>query len=97
MRRWVAFHGIALNVCPDLTPFRQIVPCGISGREVTSVSQLLAERGGVLAERGGMLACSILALCQQNSMIWHNADWSRLCLKGIACFLLSIFCSFYVA
>jgi lipoyl(octanoyl) transferase len=30
MRRWVSFHGIALNVEPDLTHFSGIVPCGIA-------------------------------------------------------------------
>ena len=30
VRRWVSFHGIALNVAPDLTHFAGIVPCGIA-------------------------------------------------------------------
>jgi lipoyl(octanoyl) transferase len=30
MRRWVSFHGVALNVEPDLTHFSGIVPCGIA-------------------------------------------------------------------
>jgi lipoyl(octanoyl) transferase len=32
--RWVTMHGFALNVCPDLEGFRQIVPCGIADRPV---------------------------------------------------------------
>ncbi len=40
--RWVTFHGLALNVCPDLAPFDGIVPCGIKDRGVTSVQRLLA-------------------------------------------------------
>ncbi|KAJ8640444.1 hypothetical protein MRB53_017138 [Persea americana] len=40
--RWITFHGLALNVTPDLTPFQHIVPCGIQGREVGSISELLA-------------------------------------------------------
>ena len=35
--KWVSYHGVALNVCPDLTAFDTIVPCGIQGRAVTSV------------------------------------------------------------
>ena len=29
IRKWVTFHGIALNVCPDLSHYRHIIPCGI--------------------------------------------------------------------
>ena len=38
VRRWVAFHGVALNVEPDLDHFDGIVPCGIEGFEVTSLA-----------------------------------------------------------
>jgi len=37
IRRWVSFHGVALNVEPDLEHFQTIVPCGISGHGVTSL------------------------------------------------------------
>jgi lipoyl(octanoyl) transferase len=37
--RWVSMHGIALNCDNDLTPFSLIVPCGIKGYEVTSLSR----------------------------------------------------------
>jgi len=42
VRRWVSFHGIALNVAPELTHFSGIVPCGISASHfgVTSLSDL---------------------------------------------------------
>ena len=42
VRRWIAFHGIALNVAPDLTHFGAIVPCGISASHygVTSLHDL---------------------------------------------------------
>jgi lipoyl(octanoyl) transferase len=42
VRRWVSFHGIALNVAPDLTHFSGIVPCGISASHfgVTSLRDL---------------------------------------------------------
>jgi len=41
MRKWVTYHGIALNVGPDLDAFRFIVPCGIADRSVTSLRELL--------------------------------------------------------
>jgi len=35
--RGVTMHGFALNVCPDLKPFTQIIPCGIQDADVTSM------------------------------------------------------------
>lgn len=40
VRSWVSFHGVALNVDPDLSHFAGIVPCGISGHGVTSMHAL---------------------------------------------------------
>ena len=40
LRRWVSFHGISLNVEPDLTHFDGIVPCGIREHGVTSLLDL---------------------------------------------------------
>ena len=40
VRRWVAYHGLAINVEPDLTHFEGIVPCGIAGHGVTSLVDL---------------------------------------------------------
>jgi lipoyl(octanoyl) transferase len=40
IRKWVAFHGVAINVEPDLGHFDGIVPCGIEGHGVTSLVDL---------------------------------------------------------
>jgi lipoyl(octanoyl) transferase len=40
VRRWVSFHGVSLNVEPDLGHFAGIVPCGITGHGVTSLADL---------------------------------------------------------
>ena len=45
VRRWVSYHGLALNLRPDLRHFQGIVPCGISEYGVTSLAAL-----GVRAE-----------------------------------------------
>lgn len=40
LRRWVSFHGLSLNVDPDLSHYGGIVPCGISAYGVTSLVDL---------------------------------------------------------
>ena len=40
LRRWVSFHGISLNVEPDLSHFSGIVPCGVTEHGVTSLVDL---------------------------------------------------------
>jgi lipoate-protein ligase B len=40
IKRWTTCHGFALNVCPDLSYFSGIVPCGIDGCEMTSIKVL---------------------------------------------------------
>ncbi|WP_142661534.1 lipoyl(octanoyl) transferase LipB [Paracoccus laeviglucosivorans] len=40
LRKWVSFHGISINVEPDLNHYAGIVPCGIAGHGVTSLVDL---------------------------------------------------------
>jgi len=40
VRRWVTFHGVSLNVAPDLSHFSGIVPCGVRRHGVTSLADL---------------------------------------------------------
>ena len=53
VRHWISFHGVALNVDPDLDHYRGIVPCGIAEHGVTSlaalgITALMAEVDGAL-------------------------------------------------
>jgi len=57
IRRWITFHGFALNVAPDLSYFNGIIPCGIAGCQVTSMSLAL----GRVVETAQVLA--VLANC----------------------------------
>lgn len=53
IRRWVTLHGFALNVCSQLEFFDAMVPCGITGCEMTSVER---ERGGRVCDVPAMAA-----------------------------------------
>ncbi len=44
IRKWITFHGFALNVNNDLTPFSYIVPCGLEGKGVTSMKEVLGHK-----------------------------------------------------
>lgn len=43
IRKWVSYHGIAINVNPDLAGFNNIVPCGIKEFGVTSMAEILGK------------------------------------------------------
>jgi lipoyl(octanoyl) transferase len=56
VRRWVTYHGFALNVSVDLEPFAQFVPCGLHGVKMTSVAAEVADETGAtpLADLAGV-------------------------------------------
>ena len=47
VKRWVTYHGLSLNVAPDTSGFDAIVPCGLGGIAVTSISELSGESTSV--------------------------------------------------
>jgi lipoyl(octanoyl) transferase len=60
VRKWISYHGIAINVNPDLSHFGGIVPCGISQHGVTSMHKegvkiTLEELDKVLKEKFSMV------------------------------------------
>ncbi len=59
LRRWVSFHGVSLNVAPDLAHFEGIVPCGLDGSGVTSLADL-----GVAAAMPAVDAALKAAFCE---------------------------------
>lgn len=68
VRRWVTWHGLALNVDPELDYFRAIVACGLDGIEVTSMARellrevrLAAVRARLVEEFAAVFAVSVEA------------------------------------
>ncbi len=60
VQRWVTMHGLALNVDPDLGHFSLIVPCGLTGRAVTSMRERLGERCPSMRAAGSAVARHVL-------------------------------------
>jgi lipoyl(octanoyl) transferase len=56
VRRWVTMHGFSINVDMEIEPFERIVPCGIKGCRITTLSSQLGETipVGRVAEQIGM-------------------------------------------
>ena len=40
VKRWIAYHGFAINISNDLSKYENIVPCGIKGKEITSLKDM---------------------------------------------------------
>ncbi len=61
IKRGVSMHGIALNVTTDLNWFNLIVPCGITGKAVTSMQQIMKECVPSMQDVKGILVSRIAA------------------------------------
>jgi lipoyl(octanoyl) transferase len=48
VRRWVTYHGVSVNISPDLSHFEGIVPCGIHDAGVTSIERIKGAGAGSL-------------------------------------------------
>lgn len=55
VRKWVTYHGLALNVSPDLSHFAQINPCGLQSHMMTSMQAQLSEPVAMDAVKSAML------------------------------------------
>jgi lipoyl(octanoyl) transferase len=56
VRQWVTYHGVALNLDPELDHYRGIVPCGIAEHGVTSLARLGV--AATMAEVDAALQCA---------------------------------------
>jgi len=60
VRRGASYHGISLNIDPDLAPFSGINPCGYEGLQVTSMKQL-----GMDVDKDQVVARFVQLICEQ--------------------------------
>ena len=72
VRRWVTYHGFALNVNTDLTYFADIVPCGLAGVRMTSIAQLLARPVALAAVKTGV-AETFARSFGYKEIVWHKS------------------------
>ena len=70
--RWVTRHGFALNVNTDLACYGLIVPCGITGKQVTSMEKLLSRRVN-LGEVVNRVAVEFAAVFDRE-LVWRSGD-----------------------
>ena len=55
-RRWVTYHGLSLNVDLKLDPFKEVVPCGLAGRDVTTMARVLGREVDVSDVEAALIA-----------------------------------------
>jgi lipoate-protein ligase B len=67
--RWVSMHGFALNVVPNMEHFKLIVPCGLSGRRVTSMQQLLGKDCPSMEEVQKIVGAEFLAAINHQAQV----------------------------
>lgn len=62
VRRWVGYHGFALNVAPDLGQFELIHPCGLHGVRMTSLAEELGAGAPAFADVRAAVTAELVAL-----------------------------------
>jgi lipoate-protein ligase B len=72
VRRWVTYHGFALNLNPDLSYFADIVPCGLSGVRMTSVARVLGDRPDVFQQLIGTVAEKFAEYFGYKEIVWQR-------------------------
>ena len=71
VRHWVTYHGFALNVDTDLTYFADIIPCGIAGVRMTSMTRMLARPVAVDAVKP-LVAEEFARYFGYKEIVWQN-------------------------
>lgn len=77
VRRWVGYHGFALNVNPDLAQFDLIRPCGLQGIRMTSMHEALGGSGPTLAEVRQSVTVALAEQLGYEAVRWADAAEPR--------------------
>lgn len=72
VRKWVSFHGFALNIQPNLAHFSLIHPCGIKDKGVTSLARLLGR--GVTRDEVEPVVIAEIARIFGMKMVWNSGE-----------------------
>ena len=83
VRRWVSYHGFALNVAPDLKFFDLIHPCGLHGIHMTSVARLMGGEAPPFGQVRVVVAGSVAEVMGYPGWEWADAA-DVLCLAESA-------------
>jgi lipoate-protein ligase B len=70
VRRWVSYHGFALNVTPDLAGFELIHPCGLRGIQMTSLARRLGPACPALSDVRDRVARELALEMGYDGVIW---------------------------
>jgi len=71
VRRWVTYHGFALNVTTDLSYFADIVPCGLVGVRMTTMAELMNAPVGV-ASLKPLVAATFARYFGYKDIVWQK-------------------------
>jgi len=72
VRRWVTYHGVAVNVDPELDHYRGIIPCGIAEHGVTSLARLGVR--ATMTELDDALRATFAEVFEAESLCLPEAD-----------------------
>lgn len=72
VRRWVTYHGFALNVEPDLSHFDLIHPCGLHGIRMTSVAKRLGAAAPAFGAVRSRVADAVAAALGHERLAWAD-------------------------
>jgi lipoate-protein ligase B len=77
VRRWVSYHGFALNVAPDLGFFDLIHPCGLRGIHMTSLASRLGTAAPTLSEAREVVARHVARRLGYAGWRWADGEEAR--------------------